>query len=220
MVNDLFQRLPRALENVDDSDGGGSEIAGRAADLHLAACEAARPGPVSLARELFRLETSEDFGTFAGASERYAPLLGSAGQDEYRRLAQAAWDRLPQTRQRRGGTVTPQEDGFARYQLFPILDRFAEQAGDVDRRIALREAQLELRTTTSAWLSSACSRGAGRRRSAAPRRGPGCSTACPANRCCSSSPSGTAPRGRVQRPKRCSGRASSGVPRCVSTRRW
>jgi uncharacterized Zn finger protein len=143
MVNDLFQRLPRALENVDDSDGGGSEIAERAAALHLAACEAARPDPVALARELFRLETTENFGTFAGASERYTHLLGAAGQEEYCRLAQAAWDRLPQTRQRRGGVVTPQEDGLARYRLFPILDRFAEQAGDVDRRIALREAQLE-----------------------------------------------------------------------------
>lgn len=143
VVDDVFKGLPRALENVDDSDGGGSEIAERATDLHLAACEAARPDPVALAHELFRLETSEDFGTFAGASERYAHLLGAAGLEEYRRLAQAAWDRLPQAQQGRGGTVMPQEDGLARYRLFPILDRFADQAGDVDRRIALREAQLE-----------------------------------------------------------------------------
>jgi uncharacterized Zn finger protein len=144
VVDDLFRRLPGALENVDDSDGGGSEIAERAADLHLAACEAARPDPVALARELFRLETTEEFGVLRDASERYAHLLGAAGMEEHRRLAQAAWDRLPKTRQRRGGVVTAAaEDGLARHWLFPILDRLAEQEGDADRRIALREAQLE-----------------------------------------------------------------------------
>jgi hypothetical protein len=50
MTDELFRRLPRALENVDDSDGGGSEIVARAAELHLAACEAAQPEPVALAR--------------------------------------------------------------------------------------------------------------------------------------------------------------------------
>ncbi len=143
LVDDVFRRLPGALESVDDSDGGGSEIAERAGDLHLAACEAARPDQVTLARELFRLEATEDyFGVFRGASDRYGHLLGPGGLDEYRRLAEAAWDRLPKARQRRGGPVTGTEDDLARYRLFPILDRLAEREGDVERRIALREAQL------------------------------------------------------------------------------
>jgi hypothetical protein len=90
MIDELFRRLPRALENVDDSDGGGSEIVARAAELHLAACEAVRPEPVTLAREIFRLETTEEFGAFQEASDRYGHLLGPAGLDEYGRLAQAA----------------------------------------------------------------------------------------------------------------------------------
>ncbi|MFC7556409.1 SWIM zinc finger domain-containing protein [Pseudoroseomonas wenyumeiae] len=141
MIDELFRRLPRALENVDDSDGGGSEIVARAAELHLAACEAARPEPIALARELFRLETTEEFGAFQGASDRYGHLLGPAGLDEYGRLAQAAWDRLPKNGQRPGRAVVG-EDGLARYRLFPILDRLAEREGDVDRRIALRKAHL------------------------------------------------------------------------------
>jgi hypothetical protein len=142
MIDELFQRLPRVLENVDDSDGGGSEIVARAAELHLAACEAARPEPIALARELFRLETTEAFGAFQGASNGYSHLLGPAGLDEYGRLAQAGWDRLPKSGQRPGRAVVGEEDGLARYRLFPILDRLAERAGDVDRRIALRKAHL------------------------------------------------------------------------------
>ena len=142
VVEDLVRRLPGALENVDDSDGGGSEIAGRAAELHLAACEAARPDPVALARELFRLETTEDLGGFSGAVDTYAHLLGPVGLDEYSRLAQEAWNRLPKARPRRDGLVRGTEDDLARYRLFPILDRLAGREGDLDRRIALREAQL------------------------------------------------------------------------------
>lgn len=143
VVKDLVRRLPGALENVDDSDGGGSEIAGRAAELHLAACEAARPDPVALARELFRLETTEALGGFSGAIDTYAHLLGPAGLDEDSRLAQEAWDRLPKARPRRDGPVrAAAEDDLARYRLFPILDRLAEREGDLDRRIALREARL------------------------------------------------------------------------------
>jgi uncharacterized Zn finger protein len=38
--------------------------------------------------------------------------------------------------------VVEEEDGLARYRLFPILDRLAEREGDLDRRIALRKAHL------------------------------------------------------------------------------
>jgi tetratricopeptide (TPR) repeat protein len=142
LATELFRRLPGALETVDDSDGGGGEIAERAAALHLAACKALRPDPVALARDLFRLETGEPFGTFRGASGTYGHLLGSAGLAEYRRLAEAAWDAMPKARARRGGVLTAGEGGLARYTLFPILDGFAAREGDVDRRIALRAAGL------------------------------------------------------------------------------
>ncbi|MBV1797584.1 SWIM zinc finger domain-containing protein [Siccirubricoccus sp. G192] len=142
LLQEFFARFSTAIENVDDSDGGGSEILERAAALHLAACNAARPDPVVLANALFRLETTEEFGTFQGASDRYGHLLGIAGLAEYRRLAETAGDSLPKTRQRRGGLATEQEEGLARYRLFPILDCFAERDGDIDRRIALREAGL------------------------------------------------------------------------------
>lgn len=142
LVTELFRRLPGALETVDDSDGGGGEIAERAAALHLAACEALRLEPVALARDLFRLETGEPFGTFRGASGAYGHLLGPVGLAEYRRLAEAAWDALPKTRVRRGGVLAADEESFARYTLFPILDDFAARDGDMDRRIALRAAGL------------------------------------------------------------------------------
>ena len=71
-------------------------------------------------------------------SEIYADVLGDAGRAEYRRLAAAAWDRLPPRgpRDRDGGL------GFDHTTLAEILDRFAAADGDVGARIALRSKDL------------------------------------------------------------------------------
>ncbi|WFU14103.1 DUF6880 family protein [Bradyrhizobium sp. CB3481] len=139
-----IDRIERAIANVDDSDGYCSELLARARDIHLAAAESAQPDPVQLARKLFAREVDGDYGTFAGAAELYADVLGEPGLAEYNRLAVKAWEKLP----RRGGGVRRQEDEFsAQYErLKAILDFFAERAGDVDTRIALRARDL-----SSAW---------------------------------------------------------------------
>src|SRR5262249_61514487 len=46
--------LEDAYEQVDDSDGEVGAVAGRAQEIHLAACEAAQPDPVELAERLGR----------------------------------------------------------------------------------------------------------------------------------------------------------------------
>jgi hypothetical protein len=120
--------------------GSRSRSAGRGVAPRRLRGRCARP--VVLARDLFRLETGEPFGTFRGASGTYGHLLGPAGLAEYRRLAEVAWNALPKTRARRGGVLAADEEGLARYTLFPILDGFAACDGDMDRRIALRAAGL------------------------------------------------------------------------------
>ncbi|MEO3475334.1 DUF6880 family protein [Roseomonas sp. CAU 1739] len=142
LLDDAFPRIARALEQVDDSDGGGTEILERAAALHLAACHAVRPDPVALARDLFERETEDEFGTFRGASLSYADVLGPKGLAEYRRLAQSAWDRLGPGRRMVGRVMVMDRDGVARYQLFGILDSFAARDGDIETRIALRATDL------------------------------------------------------------------------------
>lgn len=138
LLETVLDEWPEALEQVDDSDGGGMEILQRAAALHLDACRALKPDPCELAAELFeRAWDGDDFGTFDCADETYAELLGEVGLAEYRSLAEAAYARLPPTG--RGGTDPKAED---RRRLTGILDRFAAREGDLDRRIALRRAAL------------------------------------------------------------------------------
>lgn len=139
-----IDRIERAIDSIDDSEGDCGELLHRARDIHLAAAETARPDPVQLARNLFAREVDGDYDTFADAVQLYADVLGEPGLAEYNRLAAKAWEKLPQ----RPGGVRGDDDEFpAGYErLRAILDFFAERAGDVDTRIALRAHNL-----SSAW---------------------------------------------------------------------
>jgi hypothetical protein len=109
----------------------------RAAAIHLATCQAARPDPLALAIELLGREREHD--AFAGADQRYAVLLGKVGRAEFRRLAGIAWAQVqPSTPDRRAGD----ESDPARARLAAILDRFAAADGDLDARIAIRAKTL------------------------------------------------------------------------------
>jgi hypothetical protein len=105
--------------------------------MHLAAVREVRPEPMVLARDLFAREMADEHGTFEGAVKVYAEVLGEAGLAEYRRLATEAWEKLPAT-----GSQAQEEFSGHQGQLMRILDFFAERAGEVDTRIALRARDL------------------------------------------------------------------------------
>ncbi len=134
-----IERIEKAVESIDDSDGHCGTLLERARDIHLAAALAARPEPVQLARELFAREMKDDYGTFHGAVALYAEVLGEQGLAEYRRLAAKAWEKLPPRVARIKGGREP-SGGYSR--LMEILDFFAERDGDADARIALRAKDL------------------------------------------------------------------------------
>jgi hypothetical protein len=139
LVEWAIKRIEAAVGAIDDSDAHLGALLGRARDIHLAAASAVRPEPVALARDLFERETHNGFNTFAGAAALYADVLGEGGLAEYRRLAAAAWDKLPSLsgKSRDGGV------DFGRYaSLKDILDFFAEREGNVDARVALRSKDL------------------------------------------------------------------------------
>jgi hypothetical protein len=102
LAEHAIRRVERMMEHVDDSDGELFDVLERLQELHLEAClEAcleARPDPVPLARRLFKAELASGYDVFHGAVERYGEVLGETGTTEYRRLAQAEWDRLPALR--------------------------------------------------------------------------------------------------------------------------
>ncbi len=134
-----IERIEQATESMDDSDGHCGALLERARDIHLAAARAARPEPVQFARDLFARETEQDHDAFDGAAALYADALGETGLAEYRRLAAAAWDKLPACS---GGGREDHEFNYDYHRLSGILDFFAERDGDVEARIALRAKDL------------------------------------------------------------------------------
>ena len=136
-----IDRIGRAMESVDDSDGHCGALADRARDIHLAAVRQIRPEPIELARELFGLEMDDDYGAFDGAVRLYADVLGESGLAEYRRLANEAWAKSALSTDHE----EEQDDDdiiVNHHQLMRILDFFSERDGDVDARIALRNKHL------------------------------------------------------------------------------
>lgn len=118
----------RAVEFVDDSDGLLGGVADRLGELHLAACEAARPDPAQLASRLYERELAGgNLEAFHGAMSRYADMLGEPGLAVYRRLAERDWSSLPALGPDEPGTY----DG-RRFQLTRIMESLAELAGDAD----------------------------------------------------------------------------------------
>jgi hypothetical protein len=137
-----IDRIAKAIGSVDDSDGHCGGLLERARDIHLEAAKTAPPDAVALARNLFARQMADDYDTFYAAAALYADVLGEAGLGEYRRLANEAWNKLAARRSgRESGEVS---DDYLR--LMPILDFFAERAGDLETRIALRAKDL-----SSAW---------------------------------------------------------------------
>lgn len=134
-----IDQIEDAMEEIDDSEGECWALIERAQEIHLEACQAARPEPVALAQALFEREMESDHDAFYGAARSYADVLGEAGLAEYRRLAQEAWDRLPPRMAPRRGVIEyrPGESALA-----SILDFFLERDGDLDARIAMRARDL------------------------------------------------------------------------------
>jgi tetratricopeptide (TPR) repeat protein len=139
LLDHFFARMDDALGNIDDSDGGGSEVYAQACEIHRSACRQAKPDPVALARVLFAREVDSEWEFFHGASEAYEDILGSAGLAEYRRLANKAWQKMKPLRTGR----RVEDDQFGeRHAIAAILERFAKQEGDIDGVIAIRARDL------------------------------------------------------------------------------
>ena len=96
------------------------------------------PKSIQFARDLFAREVNGSYGTFSGAVALYAEILGEEGLAEYHRLAAEAWEKL--SRHKAGSH--DDDDLPDDLALRDILDFFAERAGDVDARIALRSRDL------------------------------------------------------------------------------
>ncbi len=137
LVEHALRRVETALESADDSNGEIGTLLGELQELHLAACRAAKPDPEELARRLFAWELDDHWDVFYNAAETYAGLLGETGLATYRRLAEAAWDKLPALR------PGDREDYASnRFRLTGIMEALARTSGDVDALAAIKAKNL------------------------------------------------------------------------------
>jgi uncharacterized Zn finger protein len=128
----------RAMERVDDSDGGMGQLLQRLQDLHLTACKRAKPEPVELAKRLFDGEIRSEFDVFFGAAKTYRSVLGPKGLATYTTLAATLWRAVPPLR--------PGDDehlAFAeRFKITHIMETLAEVTGNVEAVVAIKQHDL------------------------------------------------------------------------------
>ena len=137
LVEHALARVEEAMESADDSNGEIGTLLTELQDLHLAACEAARPDPAELAARLFEWELGDGWDVFYNAAETYADILGAAGLAAYRRLAEAAWRKLP--------SLKPGDNkGYdgSRFRLTSIMEALARTSGDVEALVAIKARDL------------------------------------------------------------------------------
>ncbi len=133
-----LSRVERAIERVDDSDGYMSLLLDRLQQLHLAACNKAKPDPVTLAERLFKWELMGEWDTFHGAAETYSKVLGKSGMRRYRELAEDEWAKVKPLK---AGEKDPDRYG-KRFRITHIMERLAEQAGDIEALVEIKQRDL------------------------------------------------------------------------------
>ena len=132
-----LKRVEKALGDTDDSDGGLGGVLEQLQDLHLKACNVAKPDPEELAERLFDWEVHGDWDVFYGAVEKYAAVLGEKGRARYRALAEELWNRLPAL-----GPGAKDDFTNARFQLTHVMEQLARAEGDLDSLIMIKAKDL------------------------------------------------------------------------------
>lgn len=135
LVEYAFGRADKATGYVDSSDGWFIGIGDDIAELHLRACEMARPDPIELTARLVDFELHAELDTFRRAAQRYADVFGPEGVAEYRRLVQPAFDAL-------GPASERFEVGTNRLGLIAAMLGVARAEGDVDEVVRIRATSL------------------------------------------------------------------------------
>jgi hypothetical protein len=109
-------------------------------ELHLRACQKAKPDPVELAENLFLTAvTNREWGLFCDAYTVYADLLSTSGKKRYRELVGEKWNKLPKIRPGQKGDTT--YDGNAEW-LSGLMTQFAREDGDLGRELEILQRDL------------------------------------------------------------------------------
>ncbi len=136
-----IERVEHALEEIDDSGGAVGETLQRLHELHLKACKLARPDPEQLAERLFLCEISAPFDSFHDSARIYRDVLGDAGLQRFRELAETEWRKIKLIANQPG-------DGRSydsrRRRITHIMETLAELSGDIEQLVAIKQRDLSL----------------------------------------------------------------------------
>ena len=138
LAEHALEAVESVMNEVDDSGGHVGGILDRLQELHHAACVAGKPDPEALAQHIFKWQMASDWGTFDGAAESYADVLGEKGLAAYRKLVEDEWAKVP--------TLGPEKEEAAsrhrRYRITSIMTLLARADGDVEALVAVESRDL------------------------------------------------------------------------------
>lgn len=126
IAREAIDLVTEAFEYADDSSGFIGDAAYELLAVHLRACEAAPPDPVSLAEYLgYLLLRRGDYGITPDLAD-YAGLLGDKGIEAVREQATAAYARDP-----------------GNWRARSLVESIAKAEGDIDAVVAVYAANLD-----------------------------------------------------------------------------
>ncbi len=132
-----IERVEKSLEQIDDSNGEVGGIVATLGDLHLSACELAKPDPQALAERLFHLETTSPFGICSFNAVTYRDALGEEGLRRYRELAEVEWAKI---KPRQSNDTYDSH----RSHITSIMESLAKASGDVEELVAIKSRDLSM----------------------------------------------------------------------------
>ena len=137
LCESALQKLVGAAGAIDDSDGHLSVLRDRLQDVHFRACQGAKPDPLALAGRLFTFELNSELDVFYGSAEGYAKILGVKGLREYRRLAEAEWDKVPVQ-----AANSADSEWIGHHRITDIMESLAKASGDIEELVAVMSRDL------------------------------------------------------------------------------
>lgn len=130
--------VEKGSANMDDSDGSMGGLLERLQEIHLQACKKAKPNPVALAKRIFAYEMQAELDTFYRAAETYAEVFGESGLATYRKLAEAAWAKVPKL----APGDNEDERYRSRFRITSIMESLAKASGDIEELVAIKARDL------------------------------------------------------------------------------
>jgi uncharacterized Zn finger protein len=125
VARDAIAWLRQSFATIDDSSGDVGNAGYGLLDVHLDACQEARPDPVELAEYLADLCLTDQYGLSPALAD-YAELLGDVGRVALREKVAAAYEASP-------------DDSHVRL----VLESVIEADGDIDGLVALCAQHLD-----------------------------------------------------------------------------